>query len=278
MVEIFKRREILSTSDELVINEYHVATVQPPVLYAQKKVVLLNTTGMSDIVLHDLELFDTMLESRRYLPHYFIAKNGDVFEVRKPEYWDFYSEFNAITNNINNSYKTVKASRRLDVRAVIIELSNLGPLFHTKFGIRNVHGIKPEDAYYFKNKFRGFDYYDKYTTLQIESLRKLLTYLRDNVVHFYYKYAGWFISGKLMLNPTGLLTPYIGRNDIVSISPQQTLIDLLEQYKNPKYASSDTRGIIDGERMGEAAERSNTRRMELFQESWYTYRQQRYGV
>jgi len=133
-------------------------------------------------------------------------------------------------------------SQSMHVNSVGIEVCNFGPL--TKVGdiFKTYTGsiVHPNQVCDIGFKFRGFQYYHKYSDAQIESLRELILYIadRDNIdikkglvqwlgtktpaEAFEFNKDAW--SGKVK----GMLTHTNTRKDKSDMSPQPNLIKMLK--------------------------------------------------
>jgi N-acetyl-anhydromuramyl-L-alanine amidase AmpD len=93
-----------------------------------------------------------------YLPNYVIEKNGEVYQIMRPENYSNYME-----------------SKSIDERAIIISIENLG--WFKKIPLDNsfvnwVGDIYKKEVY--EKKWRDYFFWDPYTELQINKLSELI--------------------------------------------------------------------------------------------------------
>lgn len=148
------------------------------------------------------------------------AWDGKILRAFDDKYWAYHLGISKNSKNLNS-------------RSVGIELCNYGPLTLTKSGsfLNYVNKpLKESEVVELSNPFRGYKYWEKYTDLQLENLRKLLLHLIDkwniefergiyNEEWFEYN-DKWFTTG-------GLRTHTQVRRDKYDLFPQPELIQVL---------------------------------------------------
>lgn len=190
-------------------------------------------------LLHDNQYYHTITEKKRIVLHhtsgrsaqssidwwnmkpdhistpYIIPRNGEIWELFNPQYW-------AYALGINSSWHEKKS--------IHIELANSGGLnlingkYYTWYG----EEIPKENVITYKQKHRGFYYYERYTDKQICALIDLIDYLsekfdieiEDVKTFWWYDYK----SKKSLISHTTL------RKDKSDIHPQPNLIKAIYDY------------------------------------------------
>jgi N-acetyl-anhydromuramyl-L-alanine amidase AmpD len=126
-----------------------------------------------------------------------------------------------------------KKSEELNSKSISIEICNYGPLTKGKDGKFYNYVNKPvneDDVCELETEFRGYKYWEKYTDVQIESLRKLILYLSNRwgieVEKGIYN-TEWFEYGDKWFSLGGLRTHTQVRKDKLDLFPQPELIEML---------------------------------------------------
>lgn len=155
--------------------------------------------------------------------------DGKILRAFDDKYWAYHLGIHRNLGEIGTS----KNSKNLNSRSVAIELCNYGPLTLSKSGSFLNYVNKPlreNEVVELANPFRGYKYWEKYTDLQLENLRKLLSHLIDKWdIEFergiydenWFEYNDrWFTTG-------GLRTHTQVRRDKYDLFPQPELIQVL---------------------------------------------------
>lgn len=126
-------------------------------------------------------------------------------------------------------------SEQLNSRSIGIELCNYGPLTLGKDGNFYNYVNKPvnkEDVVELETEFRGYKYWEKYTDSQLESLYKLITYLKKRwiiqIESGIYN-EDWFNYDEKWFSMGGLRTHSQVRPDKFDLFPQKELIEMLNR-------------------------------------------------
>lgn len=148
---------------------------------------------------------------------YIIPRNGEIWELFNPEYW-------AYALGINSS--------AAEKKTIHIEISNSGGLnkignkFYTTYGKE----VPKDNVVTYKQKHRGFIYFEKYTDAQVEAVIYLIDFLSEkfNIKIADVKKFWWFDknSSKKLISHTTL------RKDKSDIHPQPNLIKAIYDYAN----------------------------------------------
>jgi hypothetical protein len=126
-------------------------------------------------------------------------------------------------------------SDQLNSRSIGIELCNYGPLTLGKDGNFYNYVNKPinkEDVVELETEFRGYKYWEKYTDSQLESLYKLIIYLKKRwiiqIESGIYN-EDWFNYDEKWFSMGGLRSHGQVRKDKFDLFPQKELIDMLNR-------------------------------------------------
>ena len=126
-----------------------------------------------------------------------------------------------------------KKSEELNSKSISIEICNYGPLTKGKDGRFYNYVNKPindEDVCELEKEFRGYKYWEKYTPVQIESLRKFILYLSNRwgieIERGIYN-TEWFEYDDKWFSLGGLRTHTQVRKDKFDLFPQPELIEML---------------------------------------------------
>jgi len=84
----------------------------------------------------------------------------------------------------------------------------------------------------YKNGFRGFYGFEKYTDAQIEAVRELLVYWNERYkIPLDYNEDMWALSNKAIAGQTGVWSHVSYRKDKSDCHPQPELIEMLKSLK-----------------------------------------------
>lgn len=145
--------------------------------------------------------------------------DGKILKAFDDRYWAYHLGINGAK------------SQDLNSKSVAIEVCNYGPLTLGKDGRFYNYVNKPVmDSEVVEVNFRGYQYWEKYTDNQIESLRRLIIYVKSrwnieiqsgiyNETWFDYN-AAWFTNG-------GLRSHTQVRTDKYDIFPQKEMMQML---------------------------------------------------
>lgn len=145
--------------------------------------------------------------------------DGCVLRAFDDKYWAYHLGIN-------------KNSERLNSKSIGIEVCNYGPLT-LRNGIFYNYVNKPireNDVVELSKPFRGYTYWEKYTDLQLENLRKLILHLSNKWGIEYEKgiyNEDWFEYNDKWFSLGGLRTHTQVRKDKFDLFPQLELIQML---------------------------------------------------
>lgn len=146
--------------------------------------------------------------------------DGKIYRAFEDKYWAYHLGLKTAQNVALNK------------GSVGIEVCNYGPLklLNGEY-INYVNREVPESmAYKTAQKFKGFDYYHKYTDAQLTSLKELLIKIaNEHSINIKKKwdFDSFRISPKALQGEPGLWTHVSVRLDKFDMSPQPELIDML---------------------------------------------------
>lgn len=149
-----------------------------------------------------------------------ISADGTIAQAYSSKYWAHHLGLKKANNTVLN-----KAS-------VGIEVCNWGGLtmkdgkFYTAY-----KGLVPADQVVdYGKKWRGYQYFHKYTPQQIESLRQLIVYLADTYkISKAYNTDMWDISTNALAGKNGIYTHVSYRADKSDMHPQAELVEMLKK-------------------------------------------------
>jgi len=150
-----------------------------------------------------------------------ILWDGKILKAFDDRYWAYHLGISSQNSEMLNS------------RSISIEVCNYGPLRLTKDGkfINYVNRqVDEKDVVKLDKPFRGYLYYEKYTDKQIESLYKLIMYLKNRwnikIDRGIYD-ADWFNYDEKWFSAGGLRSHGQVRKDKFDLFPQKELIEML---------------------------------------------------
>ena len=124
-------------------------------------------------------------------------------------------------------------SLELNSKSIAIEICNYGPLTVGKDGKYYNYVNKPildSEVVKLNNPFRGYEYWEKYTDIQLENTRKLILYLNNkwgiNIQHKIYN-ENWFDYNNSWFTTGGIRSHSQVRKDKLDIFPQREMIQML---------------------------------------------------
>lgn len=146
--------------------------------------------------------------------------DGRILKAFDDKYWAYHL---GITRN----------SRNLNSRSIGIEICNYGPLTMRKDGIFFNYVNKPireSEIVELSKPFRGYKYWEKYTDLQLENIRKLILHLSEKWEIKFERGVydeNWFEYNDRWFSNGGLRSHTQVRKDKFDLFPQPELIQVL---------------------------------------------------
>ncbi|MBX2842108.1 MAG: N-acetylmuramoyl-L-alanine amidase [Flammeovirgaceae bacterium] len=156
--------------------------------------------------------------------------DGDIISVFSSRYWALHLNCHSKKNNIPASFKNRNHTRSLEKASIAIMMCNAGPLTFSngKFYTRHKTLVPDNEVIEYIEKYRGSNFYHKYSDAQIESLRQLLDFLCNLYdIPRMYQPDMWGISPSALGGQPGIYTHTSFRTDLSDCHPQPSLIEML---------------------------------------------------
>lgn len=186
--------------------------------YPKKQIVIHHTAGSGNAknVIHGWNFNQVEVGTA-----FVIDSEGIVFKAFDPDFWAYHLGLKT-PNNVP-----------LNRGSVGIEVCNWGQLIKKDGKFLNyINKEVPADQVVQIEKFRGFEYYHKYNSKQIESLRQLLLMLGEKYnIDLSYNQDIFGICQRALNGDNGLFTHVSYREDKNDMSPQPDLINMLKTLK-----------------------------------------------
>lgn len=183
-----------------------------------------------------------MKTPERVATHFLIDREGGVHQLFDESYW---------ASHLGLSQKHFNAAhlpyQNIDRMSIGIELDSWGPVlphndgqfYPVKWnGTTHVPNTACNPVKYFyeyceKNRWKGFLYYEKYTSAQLASLKELLRELcQRHHIPMDYNNDMWVVSTKALRGEPGIFGHCSYRFDKSDVHPQPELVNMLKQLKN----------------------------------------------
>lgn len=174
----------------------------------------------------------------RVATSYIITRDGHLHKCFDDQYWAYHLGLS------NHHFSKFGISyRKLDPHAVGIELDSWGALAQHRDGkfypiaVQNgkvIPNLKCRPVTYIYEycsgqKYRGFQYFERYTTAQLETLKELLHYLMDrHSISPNYKSDIWNVTPRALMGWEGIFAHASYRQDKSDVHPQVELVNLLK--------------------------------------------------
>lgn len=156
-----------------------------------------------------------------------IGRDGTIVQAFSSKFWAYHL---GVKSSTFVSYKIPYIN--LDKFSIGIELCNWGQLTKGKDGKYYNYvnkEIPPSEVIAFKQPFKGFYFFQKYTPQQIENTRRLLVYFNETYnIPIKYSPDIWQITPRALRGEPGLFTHNSVRADKVDIFPQPDFIEMLK--------------------------------------------------
>lgn len=157
-------------------------------------------------------------------------KDGDIYQCFSSKYWAHHlglKQEHLLSNGLSNI--------QLNRASIAIELCSWGALSKNADGTFSPISypqviLQADEVQRYPQKYKGVEYYQKYTTAQIESLRKMLVYLCDTYkIDPTYKGDAIFdVDRRALKGENGIFTHTSVRPDKSDCHPQPELIAMLK--------------------------------------------------
>jgi hypothetical protein len=160
--------------------------------------------------------------------------DGQIHSVFPSKYWAMHLNTHVEENSIPAKYKNRFHTRYLEKQSVALMLCNAGALSWENGKFYTVYRTTvPEDQVIeYVDKFRDKRFYQKYTTKQIEALRKLLIYFCELYqIPLTYQADMWDVSDRALRGTPGIFSHVSVRSDLNDCHPQPDFIEMLSGLK-----------------------------------------------
>jgi len=157
-----------------------------------------------------------------------IGRRGDINQIFSSSYWTYHLGVKgSVYKKLGLPYK------RWDMNSIGIEIDSYGGLkldmstgkYKTVYG--NV--IPSENVIYYPDGYRGFHYFEKYTSEQINAVKDLLVYWSKRYgISLQYNEQMWDVSKQALSGNGGVWSHTSFRFDKSDCHPQPELIEMLK--------------------------------------------------
>lgn len=117
-------------------------------------------------------------DKQRIGTHFIIDRDGRVINCIPLEYWAYHLGVSMTGNKIPREYK--RKDKELNKSSISIELASWGGLTKKSDKYYSWSNQEVKNVDILDNKFRGYDYFEKYTEEQLRSLKKLIEQLSQD--------------------------------------------------------------------------------------------------
>lgn len=221
----FKISDIRSYIDLFPDTQYY------PEAFPKKQIILHHTVSGGD-ALGDINWWKSSTE--RVATCIITDREGIHNQCFSTKYWAHHIGLKTSSNEMLNK------------RSIAIEIDNWGGLKRKNnkwYSFPDDYNkvIVPDDkVQLYPNGFRGFEAFEKYTDVQIESLASLLVYLsRTYNIPLTYSDKIWDINKEALNGDEGVFTHVSYRSDKSDCHPQPNLIEMLKKLSTMSQADKD---------------------------------------
>lgn len=218
------------------INKVNFPTSQYIQEVTQKRQIVLHHTVSGEGITGDVNWW--MHTPERVATSFIIDRQGTIHQLFDDKFWAYHL-------GLEQKWFTLAKVpyKKLDPLSIGIELDSWGALTpHTNGefypvkwdGKKIVPNLKAKPVKYFyeyctQSKFRNFQYFERYTTLQLSSLRDLLQHLcQKHNIPKQYNDDMWTLSSNALSCKQGIFAHASYRKDKSDVHPQPELINLLK--------------------------------------------------
>lgn len=113
----------------------------------------------------------------RVATHFIIDRDGTIYQTIPLNGWGYHLWVNAPSNQISTKFKSRK--EKYDKKALSIELASYGRCHEKNGVVYNVYNKPVKNFIKLSKPYRGTLYFEKYSSEQIKSLKKLLSFLLE---------------------------------------------------------------------------------------------------
>lgn len=211
--------------------------------YTEKNQIVLHHTVSGQGVNGDIRWW--LMTEQKVATHLILDWKGDIYQCYSSKYWGHHLGVKKLFLNSKGflDYKT--RNKLLNKSSIGIEIDSWGGLIKyqdewypakwskkKKKYIPNI-SVKPiKNVQIYKDEYRGFYGYEKYTYEQIDSLRKILIYFNEKYnIPLTYNDDMWDVSKKALSGASGIWTHTSYRPDKSDCHPQPELIQMLKSLE-----------------------------------------------
>lgn len=157
-----------------------------------------------------------------------IERDGTINQVFSSKFWAYHLGIkSSVFKKHGVSYK------RLDKTSIGIEIDSYGGLkwSHDRNRWETVYGnpVDSKNVVEYPKGYRGYYGFEKYTSDQIESVRKLLVFWKETYnIPLTYRSSMWDVDKKALLGNSGVWSHTSFRSDKSDCHPQKELIEMLK--------------------------------------------------
>lgn len=193
----------------------------------KKKGIVLHHTVSGDSVMGDIEWWKSTPE--RVATPVIIARDGGIHQLYSDQYWAHHL---GIKQDHFQRFGLPALNTLRNKEFIGIELDSWGGLTYKNSKYYSTTGkeVAQENVVYYEKGFRGYQYFEKYTTAQLDSLKELLEYLGKKYgIPLAYKGEVMFDYNRRALSgESGIWAHVSFRPDKSDVHPQKELIAMLK--------------------------------------------------
>lgn len=159
----------------------------------------------------------------------FVDRDGTIWQAFSTKYW---SNHLGVPQSTFKKFGVNSTSKELHQKSVAIELDSWGwlTLKNGKFTSYTGAEIKPDNVVTYPDGWKGYKYYEKYTTSQINALKDILVYLGDTYdIPLDYNSNMWDVSKEALMGDSGVWAHVsVRESGKWDAHPQDELIEMLK--------------------------------------------------
>ncbi len=212
---------------KIVVEEFPV-TQYYPVETHKDFFVIHHTVSPGNTAKGDINWW--LQDTRQVATHCIITQDGIIHQCFKSQYWAHH--IGSETKHFE-TFHLPNINTDLNRRSYSIEFDSLGPVDANGIslaykGVKQTAGGIVE----YKNKFRGYQFFEKYTDAQLESARALIKLLADAYeIPLKYNESMWDLSPEALGGKgKGIWTHVSFRPDKSDCHPMPELIQMLKSF------------------------------------------------
>lgn len=190
----------------------------------KKQIYLHHTVSNGNNSMGDINYWKST--SSRISTHVIIDKTGVIWQLYSSRFWGHHL---GIKSKIFRDLNLPRINTKLNKESLGIELDSLGPVDKDGNSIAYGSRLTTDSLIEYPDKYRGYQYFEKYTNQQLESLQLLLRYWVNKYdISKKYNQDMWKISPRALTGENGIWTHTSVRPDKSDCHPQPELIEILK--------------------------------------------------